>query len=111
MVKRKRTKIADRAREVIRRALVYTHPVDTRRHLSRETWIQGTIPNPDHKIEIRLDHGVGSGHAELSLLVDVDGERVAWEYIDMTTLVEHWSTKIVDEHLRKVEAAKAAADA
>lgn len=99
MAKHKQTKTTDR--EITRQALVYTHPVDTRRNLSRETWIQGTVPNPDHKIEIRLDHGVGSGHAELSLLVDIDGERAAWEYIDCTTLVEHWATKIVDEALHK----------
>ena len=104
MVKRKRNKVAA-VREVIRRALVYTHPVDTRQHLSRETWIQGTIPHPEHEIEIRLDHGVGSGHAQLSLLVDIDGKRVAWEYIDMTTLVNNWAAKIVDAELRKREQA------
>lgn len=107
MVKRKRNKAAA-VREVIRRALVYTHPVDTRRHLSRETWIQGKMPHPEHDIDVRLDHGVGSGHAELSLLVDIDGKRVAWEYIDMTTLVNNWAAKIVDAELRQRE--KAAAD-
>ncbi|AWN03230.1 hypothetical protein PBI_APPA_49 [Microbacterium phage Appa] len=104
MVKRKRSKV----REVIRRALVYTHPVDTRQHLSRETWIQGKMPHPEHDIDVRLDHGVGSGHAQLSLVVDIDGKRIGWEYIDMTTLVNHWAAKMVDEELRKRE--KAAAD-
>lgn len=102
MTKRKRDKRAS-LREIIGRAIVYRHPVDPRRHLSRETWIQGTMPNPDHKIEFRLDHGVGSGHAELSLMVDIDGKRVAWEYIDMTTLVEHWAAKIVDAEMRRRE--------
>ena len=105
MTKRKRTQ--SKVREVIRRALVHTHPVDARKHLSRETWIQGTVPHPEHKIEIRLDHGVGSGHAELSLLVDIDGQRVAWEYIDMTTLVNNWAAKIVDEEMRRRERAAA----
>lgn len=89
------------AREVIRRALVFTHPVNVRKHLSRETWIQGKVPHPEHDIDVRLDHGVGSGHAELSLLVDIDGVRVAWEYIDMTTLVNNWAAKIVDDELRR----------
>lgn len=98
MTKRKRKD--SKVREIIRRALVYTHPVDARKHLSRETWIQGTVPHPEHQIDVRLDHGVGSGHAELSLMVDIDGKRVAWEYIDMTTLVNNWAAKIVDDELR-----------
>lgn len=100
MVKRKR-KTGEKVREIIRRAIVHTHPVDQRQHLSRETWIMGKYPHPEHDIDVRLDHGVGSGHAQLSLMVDIDGVRVAWEYIDMTTLVNHWATKIVDEELRR----------
>lgn len=100
MVKRKRSKV-EVVRDVVRRALVYTHRVDPRRHVSRETWIIGTVPHPDHEIDVRLDHGAGQGHAELSLLVDIDGKRVAWEYIDMTTLVNNWAAKIVDEELRR----------
>jgi hypothetical protein len=97
----KRKRVVEKVREICRRALVYTHPVDVKRHLSRETWIQGKVPHPEHEIEIRLDHGVGQGHAELSLLVDIDGKRAAWEYIDMTTLVNNWAAKIVDEELRR----------
>lgn len=99
MVKRKRT--AEKVREVIRRALVYTHPVDARRHVSRETWIIGKVPHAEYDIDIRLDHGAGQGHAELSLMVDIDGKRVAWEYVDVRNLVDHWAMKIVDEELRK----------
>lgn len=98
MTKRKRSK-ASLVRAVIRRAIVHTHAVDPRQHLSRETWIQGTVPHPEHQIDIRLDHGTGSGHAQLSLMVDIDGKRVAWEYIDMTTLVNNWAAKIVDAEL------------
>lgn len=105
-MKRKRDKVKQ-ARQIIRRALVFTHPVDTRQHLSRETWIQGKVPHPEHDIDVRLDHGVGSGHAQLSLVVDIDGKRISWEYIDMTTLVNNWAAKIVDEHLRRSVKAEA----
>src|SRR5690606_29921204 len=44
-----------------------------------------------------LDTGVGLGSARLSLLVEVDGERIGWEYIDVTTLVEQWAAAIVDD--------------
>lgn len=100
MVKRKR-KPGDVIRSIVRRAVVHTHNVDPRQPLSRETWILGKYPHPDYDIDVRLDHGVGSGHAQLSLMVDIDGKRVAWEYIDMTTLVNHWAQKIVEEDLRR----------
>lgn len=90
-----------KSREIVRELIAYTHDVETGRHLQRETWVQGTFKHDEHDIDLRLDHGVGNGHAELSLMIDIDGKRAVWEYIDMTTLVETWATLVIESELKK----------
>lgn len=85
---------------VVRHIAAYSRPDEPTHELMRETWIQGQIVVPKElgdEALLRLDHGAGLGNARLSLIVEIDGERVAWEYIDVTTLVEAWATSIVDD--------------
>jgi hypothetical protein len=91
-------------REIAREIRGWAHPED-QPDLLRETWIQGSFKSDDDsEILLRLDHGVGQGHAHLSLMVEIDGERIAWEYVDMTTLVEFWAQAIVADHMIKLAA-------
>lgn len=88
------------ARAIVRELAAYTHPDEPDLAAQRETWVQGAIPGavPGSEVLLRLDSGIGLGSAKLSLVIEVDGERVAWEYIDVTTLVESWASSIMDEY-------------
>lgn len=88
------------ARAIVRELSAYTHPDEPELSAQRETWVQGAIPGavPGSEVLLRLDSGIGLGSAKLSLVIEVDGERVAWEYIDVTTLVESWASSIMDEY-------------
>lgn len=85
------------ARQISRVLSLPAHPV-VEAQLLRETWVQGSALDAKQNVEFRLDSGAGCGHAQLSLLVDIDGERVAWEYIDVASLTEAWVNAIVDAH-------------
>lgn len=65
----------------------------------RETWAHGTrtvtdMNGVEHQLELRLDSGAGMGSTHLSIAVDIDGEVVAREYIDVSTLIVDWTSAI-----------------
>lgn len=104
-------------REIAAELTAYTHPVEALQ--MRETWLQGSASDGKGGAYIfRVDSGAGIGHAELSLLVEHETpgatpddapvtERLAFEYIDMTTLTESW----VESVIARAEAKRAQRDA
>lgn len=93
----------DQDRDTKRMLDVRTHD-DDGRHLRSgdvETWGIARQEIDGHKVVSRLDSGAGHGHARLSLLVELDGERVAHEYIDVSTLIELWANAVVDAEMEK----------
>jgi len=92
-------------REIADELTAYVHPVIEPQQ--RETWLMGRVPLPDGSTYLfRVDSGAGLGHGELSLLVEHERpgadddsapitERIAFEYIDMTTLTETWVESVI----------------
>ena len=92
-------------REIADELTAYVHPVTEPQQ--RETWLMGRVPLPDGSTYLfRVDSGAGLGHGELSLLVEHERpgadddsapitERIAFEYIDMTTLTETWVESVI----------------
>lgn len=88
-------------RAIVREIHAYSHPDEPELELGRETWVQGSVEIPKELgVEglVRLDSGNGLGNARLSLVVEIDGVRIGWEYIDVTTLVESWARTILDDY-------------
>ena len=90
-------------REIADELTAYVHPVVDPQQ--RETWLMGRVADVDGGTYIfRVDSGAGLGHGELSLLVeherpagdgDTITQRIAFEYIDMTTLTESWIESVI----------------
>lgn len=94
--------IATAPRRIVRLISAYSHPDEPLapgQEGTAETWVQGTMKHDEHEIALRVDSGAALGGTKLTLLLEVDGERVAWEYIDITTLVEAWAAAALDDYL------------
>lgn len=90
-------------RDIASTLLVPTHSESKLGGGFRETWLQGNAD--DGSVVFRLDSGAGLGNSHLSLLVeDGEGNRIAHEYIDVTTLAEQWVSSILDAYAAAAQA-------
>lgn len=86
------------ARRILRELLAYAHPDEPEIDAGRETWMQGSLVDDDHETLLRLDAGIGLGSAKLSLVIERDGDRIVWEYVDVATLVNAWASAALDDY-------------
>jgi hypothetical protein len=66
-----------------------------------ETWAVLSQSIDGHAVVSRVDTGAGHGNSRLSLLVEIDGERVAHEYVDIAALADLWVNAVVDAEMEK----------
>lgn len=97
-------------REIARELTAYTHPELDAGDGNRETWLMGKVVDQGVDIDFRLDSGAGLGDTHLALLVEFNDGGLdeapdrRWEYIDVTTLIEDWVTRIIADRAAELAA-------